>query len=64
MVTIKGTIVEITSEVVDEHFHKLATRYLGIGNYYYRKPRCKVTGLSGHPAFYFLGYLPGDEKKE
>jgi PPOX class probable F420-dependent enzyme len=72
MVTIKGTVVEITSEGADEHLHKLAKRYLGIGKYYYRKPKDKrviikvkpdkIMGLSGHPAFYFLAYLPRDEK--
>jgi PPOX class probable F420-dependent enzyme len=72
MVTIKGRVVEMTSEGADEHLHKLAKRYLGIGKYYYRKPKDnrviikvkpdKVMGLSGHPAFYFLGYLPRDEK--
>jgi PPOX class probable F420-dependent enzyme len=74
MVTIKGRVVEMTSEGADEHLHKLATRYLGIGKYYDRKPKDKrviikvkpekVMGLSGHPAFYFLGYLPRDEKKD
>jgi PPOX class probable F420-dependent enzyme len=74
MVTIKGTVLEMTSEGADEHLHKLATRYLGIGKYYYRKPKDKrviikvkpdkIMGLSGHPAFYFLSYLPKEEKKE
>ena len=72
MVTIKGRVVKITNEGADEHLQKLAKRYLGIGKYYYRKPKDKrviikvkpdkVTGLSGHPAFYFLAYLPRDEK--
>ncbi len=72
MITIKGTVIEITSEGADEHLHKLAKRYLGIGKYNYRKPKDKrviikvkpdkVMGLSGHPAFYFLAYLPRDEK--
>jgi len=74
MVTIKGRVVEMTSEGADEHLHNLAKRYLGIGKYYYRKPKAKrviikvkpekVMGLSGHPAFYFLAYLPKDEKQE
>jgi len=41
MVTIKGRVVEMTSEGADEHLHKLAKRYLGIGKYYYRKPKDK-----------------------
>jgi len=74
MVTIKGRVIEITSEGADEHLHKLAKKYLGIGKYYYRKPKAKrviikvkpekVMGLSGHPAFYFLAYLPKDEEQE
>src|SRR5688572_29837273 len=68
MVSIKGKVVEQTSEGADEHLKKLAKRYLGIGNYYYRKPNHKrvilklktekIMGLSIHPAFYFLAHSP------
>lgn len=68
MVSIKGKIVEQTTEGADEHLKKLAKRYLGIGKYYYRKPNHKrvilkikpekIMGLSIHPAFYFLAYSP------
>lgn len=68
MVSIKGKVVEQTSEGADEHLKKLAKRYLGIGKYYYRKPDHKrvilkikpekIMGLSIHPAFYFLAYSP------
>ena len=68
MVSIKGRVIEQTTEGADEHLKKLAKRYLGIGKYYYRKPKQrrlilkikpeKVMGLSIHPAFYFLAYSP------
>jgi PPOX class probable F420-dependent enzyme len=68
MVSIKGRVIERTTEGADEHLKKLAKRYLGIGKYYYRKPNHrriilkikpeKVMGLSIHPAFYFLAYSP------
>ncbi|MGN6346382.1 MAG: PPOX class F420-dependent oxidoreductase [Candidatus Nitrosocosmicus sp.] len=68
MVSIKGRVVEQTTEGADEHLKKLATRYLGIGKYYYRKPNHKriilkikpekIMGLTIHPAFYFLAYSP------
>ncbi|HYY86845.1 MAG TPA: TIGR03618 family F420-dependent PPOX class oxidoreductase [Nitrososphaeraceae archaeon] len=68
MVSIKGKVVEQTSEGANEHLKKLAKRYLGIGKYYYRKPNHKrvilkimpekIMGLSIHPAFYFLAYSP------
>ena len=68
MVSIKGKVVEQTTEGADEHLKKLAKRYLGIGKYYYRKPNHKrvilkikpekIMGLSIHPAFYFLAYSP------
>jgi PPOX class probable F420-dependent enzyme len=68
MVSIKGKVVEQTSDGADDHLKKLAKRYLGIGKYYYRKPNHrriilkirpeKVMGLSIHPAFYFLAYSP------
>ena len=68
MVSIKGKIVDQTSEGADEHLKKLTKRYLGIGKYYYRKPNHKrvilkikpekIMGLSFHPAFYFLAYSP------
>jgi len=68
MVSIKGKVIEQTTEGADEHLKKLAKRYLGLGKYYYRKPNHKriiikihpekVMGLSIHPAFYFLAYSP------
>ena len=68
MVSIKGKVIDQTSEGADEHLKKLAKRYLGIGKYYYRKPKHKrvilkikpekIMGLSIHPAFYFLAYSP------
>jgi hypothetical protein len=36
MVSIKGRVIEQTSDGADEHLHKLAKKYLGIGRYYYR----------------------------
>ena len=68
MVSIKGRVIEQTTEGADDHLKRLAKRYLGIGKYYYRKPNHKriiikilpekVMGLSIHPAFYFLAYSP------
>jgi PPOX class probable F420-dependent enzyme len=68
MVSIKGRVIDQTSEGADEHLKKLAKRYLGIGKYYYRKPSHKriilkikpekIMGISIHPAFYFLAYSP------
>src|SRR5215831_18283557 len=68
MVSIKGKVIEQTTEGADEQLKKLAKRYLGLGKYYYRKPNHKriiikihpekVMGLSIHPAFYFLAYSP------
>ena len=68
MVSIKGKVIEQTTEGADEHLKRLAKRYLGIGKYYYRKPNHKriilkihpekIMGLSIHPAFYFLEYSP------
>jgi PPOX class probable F420-dependent enzyme len=68
MVSIKGKVIEQTSEGADEHLKRLAKKYLGIGKYYYRKPNHKriiikvqpekIMGLSIHPAFYFLAYSP------
>src|ERR671918_2395772 len=68
MVSIKGRVIEQTTDGADEHLKKLAKKYLGIGKYYYRKPNHKriilkikpekVMGLSIHPAFYFLAYSP------
>lgn len=64
MASIKGRVIEQTTEGADEDLKKLAKKYLGIGKYYYRKPHHrriiikikpeKVLGLSIHPAFYFL----------
>jgi PPOX class probable F420-dependent enzyme len=66
MVSIKGRVTEITAEGADAHIHKLATKYLGIGKYHYRKPKSnrvilkikpeKVFGLENHPASLFLAY--------
>ena len=68
MVSIKGRVIEQTFDGADEHLHKLAKKYLGIGRYYYRRPKHrrivlkvkpeKIMGLSLHPAFYFLAYSP------
>ena len=68
MVSIKGKVIEQTTEGADEHPKRLAKKYLGIGKYYYRKPDHKriivkiqpekIMGLSIHPAFYFLAYSP------
>jgi PPOX class probable F420-dependent enzyme len=68
MVSIKGRVIEQTTEGADEHLKRLAKKYLGIGRYYYRKPNHKriilkikpekIMGLSIHPAFYFLAYSP------
>jgi PPOX class probable F420-dependent enzyme len=68
MISIKGKVLDQTSEGADEHLKRLAKRYLGIGKYYYRKPTNKrvilkikpekIMGLSIHPAFYFLAYAP------
>jgi PPOX class probable F420-dependent enzyme len=68
MVSIKGRVIDQTTEGADEHLKKLAKKYLGIGKYYYRKLNQKriilkikpekVMGLSIHPAFYFLAYSP------
>jgi len=68
MVSMKGKVVDITPQGAEAHLHKLAKKYLGIGKYYYRKPRHqrvimkvkpeKVMGISIHPASLFLAYLP------
>jgi PPOX class probable F420-dependent enzyme len=68
MVSIKGRVIEQTTEGADEHLKHLAKKYLGIGKYYYRKPNHnrillkiqpnKIMGISIHPAFYFLAYSP------
>jgi PPOX class probable F420-dependent enzyme len=68
MASIKGKVIEQTTEGADEHLKRLAKKYLGIGKYYYRKPNHKriiikirpekIMGLSIHPAFYFLAYSP------
>jgi PPOX class probable F420-dependent enzyme len=73
MVSIKGRVIDQTTEGADEHLKKLAKRYLGIGKYYYREPNrkrvilkikpVKATGLSIHPAFYFLAYSPWNRHK-
>ena len=61
MLSMKGKVVEITTKDADNHLHKLAKKYLGIGKYYYRKPSRgrviievkpeKIMGISIHPAF-------------
>ena len=68
MVSIMGKVIEQTTAGADQHLHKLAKKYLGIGKYYYRTPKDKriilkikpekIMGLSLHPAFYFLAYSP------
>jgi PPOX class probable F420-dependent enzyme len=68
MVSIKGRVIDQTTEGADDHLKRLARKYLGIGKYYYRKPNHKriiikikpeeTMGLSIHPAFYFLAYSP------
>jgi len=68
MASIKGKVIEHTTEGADEHLKRLAKKYLGIGKYYYRKPNHKriilkikpekIMGLSIHPAFYFLAHSP------
>jgi len=73
MVSIRGRVIDQTTEGADEHLKKLAKRYLGIGKYYYREPNRKrvllkikpekATGLSIHPAFYFLAYSPWNRHK-
>jgi PPOX class probable F420-dependent enzyme len=73
MVSIKGRVIDQTTEGADEHLKKLAKRYLGIGKYYYREPNRKrvilkikpekAMVLSIHPAFYFLAYSPWNRHK-
>jgi len=73
MVSIKGKVIDQTTEGADEHLKRLAKKYLGIGKYYYRKPSHKriiikiqpekIMGLSIHPAFYFLAYSPWNRGK-
>ena len=68
MVSMKGRVVDITPDGADEHLHKLAKKCLGIGKYYYRKPKQrrvimkikpeKMMGITIHPAFLFLAYRP------
>ncbi|MEK0319081.1 MAG: PPOX class F420-dependent oxidoreductase [Nitrosopumilus sp.] len=38
MVTIRGTVEEITEENADEHINKLAKRYFGLDEYPFRSP--------------------------
>ena len=68
MVLIKGRVIEQATDGADEHLKRLAKKYLGLGRYYYRRPKHrriilkikpeKTMCLSIHPAFYFLAYLP------
>jgi PPOX class probable F420-dependent enzyme len=72
MASVKGKIIEITTEGAEEHLKKLAKKYLGIGKYYYRRPKQtrvimkikpeKMFGISIHPAFLFLAYSPWAKK--
>ena len=58
MVSIKGKVIDRTTEGADEHLKRFAKKYLGIGKYYYRKPSHKriiikiqpekIMGLSIH----------------
>ena len=53
MVSIKGRVIEQTTQGADEHLKRLAKRYLGLGKYYYRKPDHKRIILSFlSPAFW------------
>ncbi len=38
MITIRGTVQEITAENADQHIDKLAKRYLGMDKYPFRSP--------------------------
>jgi len=38
MITIRGTVEEITDKNADEHIDKLAKRYLGLDKYPFRSP--------------------------
>src|SRR5207245_5889384 len=68
MVSIKGKVIEQTTEGADEHLKRLAKKYLRIGKYYCRKPNHKriiikiqpekIMALSIYPTFYFLTYSP------
>ena len=49
MVSIKGKVIEQTTEGADEHLKGLAKKYLGIGKYYYRKPNHKRITIRSDP---------------
>jgi len=38
MVTIRGTVVDLTAQGADEHLDKLAKKYLGVDEYPFRSP--------------------------
>ena len=49
MVSIKGRVIEQTTIGADEHLRTLAQKYLGFGNYFYRKPKDKRIILKVKP---------------
>jgi PPOX class probable F420-dependent enzyme len=49
MVTIRGKVVEQTSNGADEHIDKLAKRYLGVGKYPFRSQNEKRVILKVQP---------------
>src|SRR5713226_660986 len=49
MVTIRGKVIEQTSEGADEHIDKLAKRYLGVDKYPFRTPTEKRIILKVKP---------------
>jgi len=53
MVTIRGTIEEITDENADTHIDKLAKRYLGLDKYPFKSPTEKRIILKIHPVKVF-----------
>ena len=70
MASIKGRVIEQTTEGADEHLKKLAKKYLGIGKYFYRKPSHKRIILKIKPeqgpihssCILFLAFLHGTNK--
>jgi len=53
MVTIRGKVIEQTSEGADEHVDKLAKRYLGVDKYPFRSPTEKRIILKVAPEIVF-----------
>lgn len=49
MVTIRGKVIEQTSEGADEHIDKLAKKYLGVNKYPFRSPTEKRIILKVKP---------------